>query len=183
MIQADLQSARKQWLTEVSDEEERGRRKQSDFLAYRDSQDRYADFHALRHSYITMIGKTGVSPKEHQDLARHSTYNLTGRYTHSRAYDLAAAVQSLPIPFPTDSPERQAGELAATGTDGGQKTLGPNLGLKTACLRDKRRQPEIMDSRLPPTKNPGKQAVLAAFQGSRQDTSKVEDRGFEPLTS
>jgi hypothetical protein len=40
----------------------------------------------------------GVSPREHQDLARHSTYSMTARYTHSRAYDLVAAVQGLPIP-------------------------------------------------------------------------------------
>jgi hypothetical protein len=130
-----------------------------------------------------MIGKAGVSPKEHQDLARHSTYNLTGRYTHSRAYDLATAVQSLAIPFSTQSPDRQAGRLAATGTDGIQKNLGPNLGLKTACLIYKQRQPEMMDGRLSESKNPEKQAVLAAFQGSRQLRSKVEDRGFEPLTS
>jgi hypothetical protein len=60
-----------------------------------------------------MIGKAGVAPKEHQDLARHSTYALTSRYTHSRCYDLAAAAQSLPIP--TAGAAVQA--LPATGTD------------------------------------------------------------------
>jgi hypothetical protein len=53
------------------------------------------EINGLRHSYIKMVGKTGVSPKEHQDLARHSTYALTGRYTYSRMYDLAAAATSL----------------------------------------------------------------------------------------
>src|SRR5713101_2602674 len=75
---------------------------------------RYADFHALRHSFITMVGKAGVSPKEHQDLARHSTYALTSRYSHSRLYDLAAAVDALPIPT---RPDREAATLVATGTD------------------------------------------------------------------
>src|SRR6516225_12472863 len=88
------------------------------FLAYRDAEGRCADFHALRHSFITMVGKTGVSPREHQDLARHSTYALTSRYTHSRLYDLAAAVQSLPI-LAGLNPQA----LAATGTDGRQNYL------------------------------------------------------------
>jgi hypothetical protein len=74
---------------------------------------------------------TGVSPKEHQDLARHSTYALTGRYTHSRLYDLAAAVDALPpiIPGP-ESPEA----LAATGTEG--KKLGPMVGPRPAISGD-----------------------------------------------
>jgi hypothetical protein len=70
----------------------------------------------LRHSFITTIGKSGVSPKEHQDLARHSTYSLTSKYTHSRFCDLAAAVQTLRIP--TARPSQEAPALAATGTDG-----------------------------------------------------------------
>jgi hypothetical protein len=123
MIRADLETASETWFSEALDDRQQEERKQSDFLAYCDSQGRYIDFHALRHSYITMVGKMGVSPREHQDLARHSTYSMTARYTHSRAYDLAAAVQGLPIP--TDSPERQTAVVAATGTDG--KYLGHSL--------------------------------------------------------
>jgi len=100
------------------------------FWAYRDAEGRYADFHALRHSFITMVGKAGVSPREHQDLARHSTYALTSRYSHSRFYDLAAAVQSLPIPASPSTREA----LAATGTDGSQFSLGPNLGPQAEIL-------------------------------------------------
>jgi hypothetical protein len=137
MIQRDLAAARKTWLSQAQDARERDRREASDFLAYVDAEGRYADFHALRHSFITMVGKLpGISPKEHQDLARHSTYALTGRYTHSRLYDLAAAVQLLPIP--TAGPDRQS--LAATGTDA--KNLGPNLGLQPAISGDYGRQSE-----------------------------------------
>ena len=108
---------------------ERERRESSDFLTYCDASGRYADFHGLRHTFITMVGKAGVSPKEHQDLARHSTYALTGRYTHARFYDLSAAVQTLPISMTGPTPT--AGELPATGTDGRadpSKNLAPNLG-------------------------------------------------------
>src|SRR5262249_9131549 len=80
MIRADLGAARKTWLESFQEPRQRDEAAKSDFLAYRDAEGRYADFHSLRHGYITMIGKAGVSPKEHQDLARHSTYSLTARY-------------------------------------------------------------------------------------------------------
>ena len=178
MIRADLQTAREQWLSEALDDRQREERKQSDFLAYCDSQGRYIDFHALRHSYITMVGKMGVSPREHQDLARHSTYSMTARYTHSHAYDLAAAVQGLPIP--TDSPERETTVVAATGTDG--KYLGPFLGPKTACLRGELRQAETIPLSRSTKENPGNRAVSAHFRGSDKCTSKVEAAGIEPAS-
>ena len=56
-----------------------------------------ADFHSLRHLYISRIVRSGVTPKVAQELARHSTVTLTlGRYSHAGLYDLAAAVDSLP---------------------------------------------------------------------------------------
>jgi integrase/recombinase XerC len=46
-------------------------------IPYRDSEGRVADFHALRHSYITLLERSGVSPKLAQELARHSDIRLT----------------------------------------------------------------------------------------------------------
>ncbi|MGL4422908.1 MAG: tyrosine-type recombinase/integrase, partial [Gemmataceae bacterium] len=42
----------------------------------------YADFHALRHTYITNLRANGVDLRTAQDLARHSTPTLTARYSH-----------------------------------------------------------------------------------------------------
>jgi integrase/recombinase XerD len=51
-------------------------------IPYRDEKGRVVDFHALRHSYITMLVRRGVNPKLVQKLARHSTITLTlDRYT------------------------------------------------------------------------------------------------------
>ena len=95
-MQSDLRAARKAWIAEAGDETERPGREQSDFLA-RDSDGRYADFHALRHSYLSRLGRSGASPKAMQRLARHTTVDLTlGRYTHANLYDLAGAVNGLP---------------------------------------------------------------------------------------
>ncbi len=178
MVQRDLEAARETWLGEAKDGPQRAEWEASDFLAYRDAAGRYGDFHSLRHSYITMVGKTGVSPKEHQDLARHSTYALTGRYTHSHLYDLAAAVNGLPSII-TGGREAQA--LAATGTDG--NSLGLFLGPQPALSVDFLRQAETNDAGRPQTKNPGKQAIKAVFQGKGQKHSLMEPRGIEPLTS
>jgi hypothetical protein len=56
-------------------------RQRSDFLVYCDSSGRYADFHAQRHTYITLVGRN-LPPKMAQLLARHSDYKTTERYTH-----------------------------------------------------------------------------------------------------
>jgi integrase len=57
----------------------------------------YADFHALRHSFITSLERAGISIKTAMMLARHSDPKLTlGIYTHRGLVDLAAAVEQLP---------------------------------------------------------------------------------------
>ncbi len=66
-------------------------------IPYRDDAGRVADFHALRHTFITNLATGGVHPKTAQALARHSTITLTmDRYTHQRTGDDAAALEVLP---------------------------------------------------------------------------------------
>ncbi len=63
----------------------------------------YADFHALRHSYLTMLGKT-ADLRTVQELAGHSRPEITARYVHKRHDDLADAVGKLPSLVPTTAP-------------------------------------------------------------------------------
>ncbi len=49
-------------LQEAKTELERKRREKSDTLQYVDSSGLYADFHALRHSYVSLITQGGVHP-------------------------------------------------------------------------------------------------------------------------
>ena len=46
-------------------------------IPYRDEAGRVADSHSLRHTFISNLSKSGVSPKVAQSLARHSTIGLT----------------------------------------------------------------------------------------------------------
>ena len=105
--------AREKWLSEAVDTKERAKREASDFLRHVDHAGRYADFHALRHSFITNLARTGAHFKTTQDLARHSTPNLTARYAHGFKDDEVAAVNSLPSLAPS-----AVITTSATGTDG-----------------------------------------------------------------
>src|SRR5262249_31408643 len=53
----------------------------------------------LRHTFVSMMDRAGVSPKAAQDLARHSDPSLTlGRYTHTSLQTLGEAVNRLDLP-------------------------------------------------------------------------------------
>ena len=78
----------------------------------------YADFHSLRHSYLTLGGRSGIDLRTLQELAGHSKPELTARYSHRRLYDLAGAVDKLPNLVPPTSHASDI-PLRMTGTDDG----------------------------------------------------------------
>ncbi len=95
-------------------------------IEYRDGAGLVADFHSLRHTFITNLTRGGVHPKVAQQLARHSTITLTmDRYSHTVIGDLAGGLDALPDLSPS-KPERE--RLRATGTcDIAPKSLPPGL--------------------------------------------------------
>ncbi len=117
MIRLDLEAARKKWIDDAAEDAQRSTRERSTFLQYRDDAGRCADFHALRHTYITRLVNSGASVKVAQDLARHSDPKLTiGRYAHTRIHDLRQALDNLPnMGAPARDAETAA--TAATGTE------------------------------------------------------------------
>jgi integrase len=60
----------------------------------------YSDFHALRHSFLTLGGRSGIDLRTLQILAGHSRPELTARYTHRRLDDLKAEIGKLPNLIP-----------------------------------------------------------------------------------
>lgn len=46
-------------------------------IEQKDSAGRIADFHTLRHTFVTMLARSGVHPNVAQKLARHSSIGLT----------------------------------------------------------------------------------------------------------
>ena len=94
-------------------------------IAYQDNAGRYADFHSLRHTFISNVGKSGATVKEAQMLARHSTVALTlDVYTHIGLNDERRAIESLPR---LHSPDEKGRAVALkTGTDDGPVRVAKN---------------------------------------------------------
>ncbi len=123
MMLADLEAARAAWLAEAETPKEHKARSESSFLAYRDEAGRVADFHALRHTFITGLARGGVHPKLAQQLARHSTITLTmDRYSHTVLPDLSDALAALPDLTPQP---KQPDQQRATGTAGAEPVEAP----------------------------------------------------------
>jgi len=115
MLRADLRRGRAAWIRSSADRAERRRRREQVFLAYRDDAGCVADFHALRHTFITNLARGGVHPKLAQQLARHSTITLTmDRYSHTVIGELSDALTALPNLAPNQ--ESESDRLRATGT-------------------------------------------------------------------
>jgi len=78
----------------------------------------YADFHALRHSYLTLGGRSGIDLRTLQELAGHSSPAITARYVHVRLHDMHGAVERLPSFLPGGNQPHHEQAARATGTDG-----------------------------------------------------------------
>jgi integrase len=113
MLRADLADTRGKWLKGAKTPQDRKEREEKTFLAYRDDADRVADFHCLRHSFLTALANAGVHPKTMQTMARHCDVKLTlGVYSHTLREDERSALDRLPsFDLPIGNERR------ATGTD------------------------------------------------------------------
>jgi integrase len=77
---------------------------------------RTLDVHCLRHTFATLLSKSGVAPRMAQELMRHSDIRLTmNTYTHLQLIDTAGAVETLPSIGMT---QRDTNSQRPTGTNG-----------------------------------------------------------------
>ncbi|GHT37795.1 hypothetical protein FACS189427_11220 [Planctomycetales bacterium] len=97
MMRIDLNAARTFWIAEAESPADEEKRLASDFLSYKNHNGLFADFHSLRHMFITNLDKAKVPLKTAQILARHSTVELTANiYTHIDQQEQIDAINSLP---------------------------------------------------------------------------------------
>lgn len=160
MLRRDLAAARKAWIKEAGDDaKEVEYRQKSDFLCYRNAAGEVADFHATRHTYVSNIVESGATVREAQELARHSTPNLTiGRYAHVQRGKLHQVVDSL------------ESKGSATGSSQGAKQREMVRRNATNVHGDDRNSPRGKTA-----KTPGKTNKSSSF-------SVAEGTGLEPAT-
>jgi len=145
----------------------------------------YADFHSLRHTYVSMVIAGGASPRTAMELARHSTPSLTfGRYGHAYLGDLTKSLDSLPS-FEHE-PEHQGEEMRRTGTDDQPETTDSVLafclapqGEKTRILADSDGKKTLKNSKC---ETGDSTAYNASKPGFREEEGQARPRGFGPLT-
>jgi hypothetical protein len=88
----------------------------------------YADFPALRHSYIALLDQAGATLKLAMKLAGHSDPRLSmKRYGRAHLHELGSTVDRLPTLL--SAPGSEAQTLRATGTTG--QPVGESL--RPAC--------------------------------------------------
>lgn len=136
----------------------------------------HADFHSLRHTFISFLDKSGATLKQAMQLARHSDPKLTmARYGRAHLDDLGAAVDRISDLLPKDGAKPEAATLQATGTDGKptEKLVGRLVGAggisshspASACIDSDKGTPDTtcgkplenkpLDTRLHPEASPG----------------------------
>ncbi len=151
----------------------------------------FADFHALRHSYLTLGGRAGIDLRTLQELAGHSTPILTARYSHRRLYDLAGAIEKLPSILPTgdEAPNQAAEVIRATGTDGSAAAAAGFSCSPVAQTRAGVRGPTLAAAGTASeaagtgeSENPMRDRGLRVVAGESGSKRGVRPAGFEPAT-
>ncbi len=123
------------------------------------------DFHCLRHTYCTMVVKSGCTMKEAQQLMRHSSIELTSKvYTHLGMTDIAGALDKVHIPMDTGNESLRAtgtsDALAFPPAESRHRDSGGRLDGSQPPLADERLKSSLMASRDKP--------VLPANQSAHQ---------------
>lgn len=147
-------------------------------IAYVDAEGLFADFHSLRHTFVTMLGRTGCPPKELQSLARHSTPNLTLRvYAHSAKAIERQAIENFPvIPTLADTPSttKNLGAGLVQPPVQHRTTPDPKV-IESTCERGV----DAIEKTSHPVTNLEVALVSAAEEESRRGGRVVDCVGFE----
>ena len=139
--------------------------------------DGIADFHSLRHTFISNLAACGIHPKLAQQLARHSSIALTmDRYTHLGLIDMNSALESLPN---IASPDSQT--MRATGTTDD----AADFSCTKSCTRPAEITPfQPLSTDLMATNSAtGQKQENPRFSAENEGFEQARPAGLEPVTS
>ncbi len=135
------------------------------------------DFHALRHTFITMMNAAGVAPRVAMSLARHSDMKLTMKvYTNANGLPLAAGVAALPsFSVPETATPQATPAPVVSGQNGGfsvapsRKLENPRDSASVASRRTK--GPEVITSDPSEMVDPSRFELLTSSMPLRRSTN------------
>ncbi len=134
----------------------------------------FADFHALRHTFGTSLSQNGVSPQIAQRLIRHSDPKLTQNlYTHLLVSDLRTGADKLPDYKLTAEEKQKAtgtSDIAPKIRDTPRDTKSANKGEFQRTSADDK---PVLDSESLKLKNP-------VFD-TKNNVSNTENRAFSSV--
>jgi Phage integrase family len=135
----------------------------------------FADFHSLRHPFLTMLGRNGVDLRTAQILAGHSRPELTARYSHRNHNDLSGAAGRLPsMVSPLANPARETSVMhgSCTGAVHNESVAfsGGQYG-------------DGLDGRNGNDETPEISGVSSQFAGILGGSARARTTGLEPATT
>src|SRR5262249_15706151 len=105
-----------------------------------ETEEGFADFHAIRHTFITALTKSNAPVKIVQSLARHSTPTLTlNCYSHVGLFDQSSALEALPDltrPAPHSEPSLKTGTDDEFVSQSGSALTAQGQRRREGSLRD-----------------------------------------------
>ena len=158
----------------------------------RDERGRTVDVHAMRHTFGTLLSKSGAAPRTAQAAMRHSKIDLTmNTYTDPRLLDVAGAVESLPALPLTGGTVADRIAVKAIGTEDSRAS---EFAPKFAPTLGKRCKPGSIPGKMaekPDNRTDDRELAVSAFPDNDKGplTTAVNGpclvgaTGFEPATS
>ena len=135
-----------------------------------------ADFHSLRHTFISNLAAGGVHPKLAQQLARHSTITLTmDRYSHVGLLDMNSALESLPA---ITAPESRV--MRATGTADDAADFSCTKSCNASVQLNRYQSLSTVETLTAEASS--QQAKNPQFPAGNEGFCEVRPEGFEPPT-
>jgi hypothetical protein len=132
-------------------------------IAFVDGQGHRLDFHALRHTFCTIVGGTGILPLIQKDLMRHSDVKQTMAYSHVNNLPKSTAIDQLPNLL-------EGSQMASQKLGAARLSASfPVTGFKTSDSKEGHN-------------NVGKQSDLADVCAGCRNLELVRRVGIEPTT-
>ena len=115
-------------------------------IPFQDDRGYRLDFHALRHTFISLMKEAKIDPETRMKLSRHSTWKMTDRYTDSRSVPFFSEMAKLGALLPSSIASLNSGKTRPNEAKPVQ-TASPILSAQSFVTNQKKTPLVIADQR------------------------------------